>query len=127
MIDDIPMVSYTCQNISSSSRSAHSATAVCGLWSAETPAATHPHAELELLAPVHERDSQRGLMDAGFQDTVLEMNHSCPIPQGSVRKGINVQNHHSQYMENVAVKHSLAKDTLQMTLFTVRRRNLISK
>ena len=126
-LDDIPMVSYTWQNISSSFCFAHSATAVCGVWSAEIPATTHPRSELELLAPVHKHNFHRGLMDAGFGDTVLEMNHSCPIPQGSVQKGINIQNHHTRYMDNVPIKHRSAKDILQMTLFTVSRSNLISK
>lgn len=64
------MVSYTWQSISSSFYFAHSATAVCGVWSAETPATTH--AELELLGPVHKRDFHRGLMGAGFGDSFAD-------------------------------------------------------
>lgn len=125
--DDIPLVSYTWQNTSSTFSFTHSATAVRGVRSAEIPATTRPRAQLELLAPVHKHDFRRGLMDASLRDTVLQMNHSCPIPQGSVQKGINIQNHHSRCMDNVPVKHSSARDTLQMTLFPVSRSNLISK
>lgn len=67
-------------------------------------------AGLELLAPVHKQGSHRGLRDAGVTDTALQMNHSCPIPQGSVLKGINIQSHHSWHMHSVPIKQGRSAD-----------------
>lgn len=71
---------------------------VCG-----DPCYNPPTCSAGLLAPVHKHDFRRGLMDAGFRDTVLQMNHSCPIPRGAVQRGINIQNHHSWHMDNVPI------------------------
>lgn len=101
------MVSYIWQNISSSF---WSATAACGVWSVQSPATPPPRAGPELLAPVHKQGSHRGLRDAGVTDTVLQMNHSRPIPQGSVLKGINTQSHHPQRMHSVPIKQGHSAD-----------------
>lgn len=70
----------------------------------------HPSTCWVVLAPVHKQGSHRGLRDTGVTDTALQMNHSHPIPQGSVLKGINIQSHYSRHMHSVPIKQGHSAD-----------------